>query len=925
MLSTTDEETQSLIPSVSKEAVKPSNNRLKAVVITAVCALAAVSAIVAYSSETSSAAHTPAAKQSELKSLHKTAPLFSLGARSNEDEEETNSGVTLEDINKADFSKDNMFFGRDKIQLKYKEDERLLTVSGITEAMEEEKKKEHPNIIYVHMDALDHDYKKEEENRHADNRKLLDSKGVAVAAAGATAVAAGATGAAAAGVAAVSVIAGANIAIGVATGGASVAAVAGVAGVAGVVASSAALAMGAASVAALGVIGSAAIAYAANGALTLILHPNVCTYQTYGRSLTFATPSCLPGYSKYGLLGDCLLPCNSGYAADPIFYKTCRQVCPAGYVDMGLTCHYTAPLIGNQQCNDPNYPILFLGKCYARGVNTANLLPLAQLNPCPGNCNDILGFCWTKSNGCSWGWNGCCFRVWGACCGCPTVSCDPPSRIQVNMWDRGYQQCPQGYSNNGAVCTANSIDPTCPSGYTKGLLNVCGLNMPPIPSGFSGLPLDPIKGSYDRSDNNIVATVCPSGQSYLTIANWAVIPGCYSACKPGDMPDPKGAINCIAPCSAGYTDCAQLLGFDLGGILGQRSCGLTKDDCVKVQFTGNQNLLAGFAPCTTLPVIVPFTLSPTATPTLAPTAAPTFVPTAPPTFAPSFLPTRQPSALPTLQPTQGPTPKKSVSPTVNPTFAPTFAPTFIPTQEPSFEPTAAPTFAPTVVPSLAPTVSPTFYPSERPIASPTFFPTPEPTAEPSFQPIANPTVLPTGFPIANPTFKPSLEPTVVPTFVPTEEPTMAMRYQKVSDSMILCLGTWMKGKSTLSMTAGCGLLSVNALEEMNPGDTSYIVHVCSNSATPVKLTQSMLTDLQLIGPDGKSTISDVFPGADFKFQYFSGPNFNGETTVYPTYDGSLVHKVYPSNPVVKANDNVYSVIATSTYSGPLPTSCKVLA
>ena len=166
------------------------------------------------------------------------------------------------------------------------------------------------------------------------------------------------------------------------------------------VAGAAAIAAGSAAVVALGAIATAAVVLQSSGLLALVLHPDVCTYQTYMREKTWVTPDCLPGYSKFGILGECMPACKAGYGADPVFYKTCRQVCPAGYADFGLTCHYTASLIGNQQCNDPNYPSLFLGKCYARGVNTGNLLPLAQLNPCPGNCNDVLGTCWTKWGGC---------------------------------------------------------------------------------------------------------------------------------------------------------------------------------------------------------------------------------------------------------------------------------------------------------------------------------------------------------------------------------------------------------------------------------------------------------------------------------------------------------------------------------------------
>ena len=592
-----------------------------------------------------------------------------------------------------------------------------------------------------------------------------------------------------------------------------------------------------------------------------------------------------------------------------------------------------------------------------------------------------------------------------------------------------------------------------------------------------------LKGSYDRSDNNINPTVCPNGQSFLGLLDWALLPGCYKNCNSGTFPDPKGAINCIAPCAEGYTDCAQLLGLDLGGLLGKRSCGQSKDDCIKVQFSGNQNLVGGFASCDSLPVTVPFTLAPTLAPTYAPTTAfPTNEPVANPTLAPSAVPTQKPTVFIPLYfgadnqeqtsntasgglnfldrqsiscnkyplnefagfnpgnnqfsykytcalTQQVPTSTYTVSTSwqaqgdenliyldrnpvscnaqtdyitgfsmqtrynpnlyqftytcasysnlnvqcnnyatnpnaqgnniiyldrqnvdcpnnqalqafrlINagggnvdyqftccnfipfPTNSPIANPTLVPSAVPTGKPVANPTFEPT----LEPSASPTFYPTEVPISLPTLQPTPLPTDEPTFAPIATPTALPTAEPTPSPSFKPTLEPTVVPTFVPTEAPTIPLRFQKVSNNVIMCTGTWMKGKDTLTLTPGCGLISVNALEEMNAGDTSEIVHVCTNSNTPLKLTQSMLTDLLLIDSNGKSLISDIYPGSNFKFQYFSGANFDGASTIYSTHDGSLVHKVYPTTPVVDANDNVYSVIATSSYTGPLPTSCKAL-
>lgn len=713
---------------------------------------------------------------------------------------------------------------------------------------------------------------------------------------------------------------------------------------------------------------------------------------------------------------------------------------------------------------------------------------------------------------------------------------------------------------------------------------------------------------YTRLDlSTATPKICPSGQDYLDISNWAVVPGCYAGCNAGDMPDPKGAINCIlAQCPDGYKDCASLIGIDLGGLLGQRSCGVTKDDCVKVQFTGNQNLLAGFAACNALPKSVSFTLPPSAAPSFVPTALPTAQPTiaypspnptqaptnAPianpttnPTLAPTTAPTNAPIANPTTKPTAGPTyaptPVPSAAPTVNPTLAPstlptlaptpplpqyfgagsmyqtgstssgglnfldrqsvactntnfplngfqgyndnwnnfnykywcaqtaqsptstytvstswqaqgdeelifldrnpvscqaktdfiagfsmqtqynpnnykytytcnsyanqnfqcqaystnpnsegnniiyldrqqvqcpsnqalqsfsvkndggglinyfftcctmlplptsypisnpTLAPTFSPTNapvanptkapianptsapianptsapianptlkptykpsalptqkpspvpsaEPTYEPSAYPTPEPTFEPTFQPTANPTPFPTLKPIADPTFFPTPEPSFAPTNPPIPDPTPLPSAAPIANPTFEPTAVPTVWPSFAPTPEPTLLMKYQKVNGNLALCTGTWQLGKDKeLKIPAGCSILATNALEEMVPGGTSFIVHVCLKAAAgPLKISQNDLTQMGFI-ENGKSTISTIYPGEAVSIQFFDGANFNGDSTTYTTYDGSLVHKVYPGKPVVNANDNVNSVIFTSDTNADLPTNCAHL-
>jgi len=338
----------------------------------------------------------------------------------------------------------------------------------------------------------------------------------------------------------------------------------------------------------------------------------------------------------------------------------------------------------------------------------------------------------------------------------------------------------------------------------------------------------------------------------------------------------------------------------------------------KVINDGNAMINYAFTCCQMIPNP---TNAPVANPTLSPTASPTKAPIANPTSAPVANPTSAPIANPTAAPIANPT----LKPTFKPTAFPSFKPTPVPSQEPTYEPSANPTPVPTFEPTFKPSAAPIAFPTKSPIANPTFFPTPEPSFAPTNPPIPDPTPLPTLAPIANPTLEPTAVPTPWPTFEPTSEPTLPLKYQKVNDNMAICTGTWVLGKSKeLNIPAGCSILATNALEEMAPGGTSYIVHVCLKSAAgPLKLGQSDLKSLGFI-VDGKSTISTIFPGKSVSIQFFDGANFNGASSTYTTYDGSLVHKVYPGKPVTNANDNVNSVIFTSSSADDLITSCAHL-
>lgn len=111
-----------------------------------------------------------------------------------------------------------------------------------------------------------------------------------------------------------------------------------------------------------------------------------------------------------------------------------------------------------------------------------------------------------------------------------------------------WSQCPAGYTDMGAVCHINlalTVSPNwvctnywpgwmggacaiwatqCPSGYTNAGL-FCALNAQPVPAGFSGTYLDPMKNTYARGAGTIPHG-CPVGKEWNSGL-------CYNTCNTG--------------------------------------------------------------------------------------------------------------------------------------------------------------------------------------------------------------------------------------------------------------------------------------------------------------------------------------------------------------------------------------------------------
>ena len=155
-------------------------------------------------------------------------------------------------------------------------------------------------------------------------------------------------------------------------------------------------------------------------------------------------------------------------------------------------------------------------------------------------------FCWLKTqprgagtiptacSGDKTNQNGLCYNK------CPA---DKPNGVGPVCWSA----CPSGYTDMGAVCHINmplTVSPTwvcthhwpgwmgggcrwkdtrCPSGYTNAGL-FCALTARPVPAGFSGTYLDPMKNTYPRGAGTIPSN-CGTKQNQAGL--------CYNACPAG--------------------------------------------------------------------------------------------------------------------------------------------------------------------------------------------------------------------------------------------------------------------------------------------------------------------------------------------------------------------------------------------------------
>jgi len=323
------------------------------------------------------------------------------------------------------------------------------------------------------------------------------------------------------------------------------------------------------------------------------------------------------------------------------------------------------------------------------------------------------------------------------------------------------------------------------------------------------------------------------------------------------------------------------------------------------------------------------TYAPTTLPTLKPSALPTsFAPTPEPTFKP----TKAPIAAPSLQPTS--------YPIANPTKAPTPEPTFEPTQNPTLAPTPSPSQEPSAKPSKAPIAAPSFKPTSYPIANPTK----EPTLEPTFEPTPNPTLAPTQLPTFEPTPSPSIDDTVRKyvgggIYGGGKSDDGANQHtddggpgawanngvsgndDKGSSVSNICAGTYVGGTSP-SIPSGCGMASAQDIASVASGKSVAIVTICTVSGSPIKMNSDDLKKYGLIGnPQPVLGVSTLLANSDSDFQFFSNAGFSGASSKYSNYpDGALVNKIYPGTKT-NANDNVNSVIFTTTSTSEVTQSC----
>jgi hypothetical protein len=257
---------------------------------------------------------------------------------------------------------------------------------------------------------------------------------------------------------------------------------------------------------------------------------------------------------------------------------------------------------------------------------------------------------------------------------------------------------------------------------------------------------------------------------------------------------------------------------------------------------------------------------------------------------------RKPIPNPTMSPTHVPTEK----PSDHPTFHPTLEPTHVPTEKPSFRPTHEPT--------LEPTKNPTFEPSAHPSKEPTPEPTKEPTHEPSLHPTERPSLEPTLFPTYKSTNYPTSKPTTpFPTFHPTLEPV---------EKNNMCTFEFVKGKSSLEVSSGCALISVDSIDYMKDGESTHAAYVCATSKKPTKLNDVTNGELGI-----KENMSSIIPGDGCEVTMFSEDNSRGMRKTYTSnFHPTLVHFHFFESNV--GNDGIVSMLVESVFdSFELPAEC----
>jgi len=216
-----------------------------------------------------------------------------------------------------------------------------------------------------------------------------------------------------------------------------------------------------------------------------------------------------PEYTESDGASICKKPCPAGMTTDLL---TCRREpqtktsasaqksCPTGWSQSvagpGGMCQ--------QDCSDGYKK--YGGLCYHPKVDTSKLLKTYTYGSCPSGtrddgltcmkdakCSTTWNSCSYKIHGCSGGWKHGHCKGWGSICqGGVQTSCSKPEATSKP------KSCPEGYSDNGAGCTAVSK----PAPASKPLTEVGQCNDTSKPEGSGGMcyqKCSDFGGSFKRS------------------------------------------------------------------------------------------------------------------------------------------------------------------------------------------------------------------------------------------------------------------------------------------------------------------------------------------------------------------------------------------------------------------------------------------